>query len=108
MHSTIDYTVNTSGTHGMSKDAFDSYLFLDGKPLATTEENTNDAATLVNGEYSLANVLAVRDKRLAATIDPVLAFRGHAYSRCRRSSFHSIDRLWVAKFRQYVSGSLQS
>ena len=98
MHSTIDYTVNTSGTHGMSKDAFDSYLFLDGKPLATTEENTNDAATLVNGEYSLANVLAVRDKRLAATIDPVLAFRGHAYSRAGVAPFTASTGYGVAKF----------
>lgn len=37
-HSTIDYTINTSGTHGISKDAFDSFLFLDGKPLATTSK----------------------------------------------------------------------
>lgn len=36
MHSTIDYTVNTSGTSGMTKNAFDNYLFLDGKPKATT------------------------------------------------------------------------
>ena len=27
-HSTIDYTINTSGTHGISKDAFDSFLSL--------------------------------------------------------------------------------
>ena len=45
-HSTIDYTINTSGTHGISKDAFDSFLFLDGKPLATTSKNKDDAAVL--------------------------------------------------------------
>ena len=54
--------------------------------------------TLVNGEYSLANVLAVRDKRLAATIDPVLAFRGHAYSRAGVAPFTASTGYGVAKF----------
>ncbi|AVM52787.1 putative outer membrane starch-binding protein [Bacteroides zoogleoformans] len=99
MHSTIDYTVDTGGTHGMSKDAFDSYLFLDGKPLATTTMDKNDAAELdADGNYSLAAVLATRDKRLAASIDPVLAFRGHAYSRAGVAPFTSSTGYGVAKF----------
>ncbi|MCI6212527.1 RagB/SusD family nutrient uptake outer membrane protein [Bacteroides heparinolyticus] len=99
MHSTIDYTVDTGGTHGMSKDAFDSYLFLDGKPLATTTMDKNDAAELdADGNYSLATVLATRDKRLAASIDPVLAFRGHAYSRAGVAPFTSSTGYGVAKF----------
>ncbi|MGI6793580.1 RagB/SusD family nutrient uptake outer membrane protein [Bacteroides sp. KG68] len=99
MHSTIDYTVDTGGTHGMSKDAFDSYLFLDGKPLATTAMDKNDAAEPdADGNYSLAAVLATRDKRLAASIDPVLAFRGHAYSRAGVAPFTSSTGYGVAKF----------
>ncbi len=99
MHSLIDYTVNTSGTHGMSKDAFDNYLFLDGKPLATTTMNKNDAAELdTDNNYSLVSVLATRDKRLAATIDPVLAFRGHAYSRAGVAPFTSSTGYGVAKY----------
>ena len=50
----------------MTKNAFDSYLFLDGKPKATTTMDTNDAAVKdANGKYNLESVLAVRDKRLA-------------------------------------------
>ena len=30
--------------------------------------------------YSIREVLAVRDKRLSEILDPVLSFRGHAYS----------------------------
>lgn len=57
-HSTIDYTINTSGTHGISKDAFDSFLFLDGKPLATTSKNKDDAAVLdADKNYSIREVL---------------------------------------------------
>ena len=58
-------TSSDSGDHGIGLWLVRSYV---------EQAGTNDAATLVNGEYSLANVLAVRDKRLAATIDPVLAF----------------------------------
>lgn len=99
MHSLIDYTVNTGGTHGMSKDAFDSYLFLDGKPMGTTTMDKNDAAELDDGgNYSLTSVLTTRDKRLAASIDPVLAFRGHAYSRAGVAPFNSSTGYGVAKY----------
>ena len=99
MHSTIDYTVNTAGTHGMSKDAFDSYLFLDGKPRATTTMDTDDAPVLdENKQYSFSKALSVRDKRLAATIDPVLACRGQEYSRAGVAPFTSSTGYGVAKF----------
>lgn len=99
MHSTIDYTVNTSGTSGMTKNAFDSYLFLDGKPKATTTMDTNDAAVKdANGKYNLESVLAVRDKRLAVTVDPVLCFKGSAYSRAGVAGFTSTTGYGIAKY----------
>ena len=99
MHSVIDYTVNTSGTSGMTKDAFDSYLFLDGKPKATTTKDTNDAAIKdENGKYNLESILSVRDKRLAASIDPVLCFKGNPYSRAGVAAFTSTTGYGVAKY----------
>ncbi len=98
-HSTINYTMNTSGTNGMTKDAFDAYLFLDGKPKATTSLATNDAATLnANNQYGIEAQLAVRDKRLAETIDPVLAFKGHAYQRAGTHAFTSTTGYAVSKY----------
>ncbi|MDO5035601.1 MAG: RagB/SusD family nutrient uptake outer membrane protein [Porphyromonas sp.] len=99
MHSTIDYTINTSGTSGMTKDAFDAYLFLDGKPKATTGMDTNDAAQLnADGKYDLTPILAVRDKRLSVILDPVLTFKGHPYSREGSNEFTSSTGYGVAKY----------
>ena len=75
MHSTIDYTNATDGIGGMSKDAFDCYLFLDGKPAATTSYDNTDKGVLSSEEtggttlysISIQNLLDVRDKRLTYT-----------------------------------------
>ena len=99
MHSTVDYTLNTSGTHGMTKDAFDAYLFLDGKPKATTTLNNTDAVQEdANGVFNINSLLAVRDKRLAVTIDTVLVFKGKPYSRAGSNEFTSTTGYGVAKY----------
>lgn len=82
MHCTTDYTSSSTPVSGITKDAFDSYLFKDGKPLALTSEDKNDAGVLdANGNLSIANVLAVRDGRLSETIDDVVYYTGAAYQR---------------------------
>ena len=99
MHSTIDYTVNTSGTSGMTKDAFDAFLFLDGKPLATTSMDTNDAVEAdAEGYFNIEPILATRDKRLSIILDPVLAFKGSAYSRAGVAPFTSSTGYGIAKY----------
>lgn len=99
MHSTVDYTLNTSGTNGMTKDAFDAYLFLDGKPKATTTLNNTDAVQEdANGVFNINSLLAVRDKRLAVTIDTVLVFKGKPYSRAGSNEFTSTTGYGVAKY----------
>ena len=89
-HSMIKYLSSKTPVCGMTKDAFDAYLFKDGKPLALTSENTGDAGkwiktgeeTDINGNVTeigyvdISDVLAVRDGRLAQTIDPALGFTG--------------------------------
>ena len=90
-HGTIDYTCGSTQVHGMTKDAFDSYLFLDGKPKALTARNTSDHGKVVNIDdgagfgarnyIDIADVLAERDPRLSAHVDHILQFAGDAYAR---------------------------
>lgn len=82
MHSTIDYTCSSTVLSGMTKDAFDSYLFKDGKPLALTSEDKSDVGEVdADGNYSIAKLLAVRDQRLAGTIDPIVFYKGMGWAR---------------------------
>ena len=83
VHSTIDYTCSSTMQSGMSKDAFDSYLFTDGNPLATTTLDKSDHPKYDAGDeiLKLDDMLAVRDARLSAAIDPVLMYRGNGYVR---------------------------
>lgn len=80
-HSLIDYTCTSTQMSGMSKDAFDTYLFTDGKPLALTTGDKNLVPPMVNSNLSLADMLAARDKRLTATIDPVMLYNGNSNTR---------------------------
>ena len=81
-HSTVDYTTGSTMMSGITKDAIDAFLFLDGKPLATTGLDKNDKPELDdNGDYSISKMLSVRDKRLSVLVDPILAFKGHGHSR---------------------------
>ncbi|MCH4155410.1 MAG: RagB/SusD family nutrient uptake outer membrane protein [Muribaculaceae bacterium] len=81
-HSLIDYTCSSTQLSGMSKDAFDSYLFLDGKPAATTSYSTDDAGTLDSlNHLNITAQLAVRDKRLNATIDSIVFYPDHTWIR---------------------------
>lgn len=90
-HATVDYTCGSTQVHGMTKDAFDSYLFKDGKPKATTTCDKNEAGKIVKlddnsgfGEASfidISDVLAQRDPRLAAQVDHILQFPGCGYAR---------------------------
>ena len=93
MHSLIDYTSSSSQMSGMTKDAFDSYLFKDGKPLGLTSEDKNDAAFIHFGTkivadeavadtvLSLHKVLDVRDARLLQTIDTALCYVSRGFTR---------------------------
>ena len=85
-HSTVDYTCSSTMQSGISKAAFESYLFTDGKPLKLTSEDTNDHATFTkkaDGNYlaDIQALLAVRDPRLGMQIDPYLAYRGTSWAR---------------------------
>jgi hypothetical protein len=93
MHSLIAYISSSTQMSGLSKDAFESYLFTDGKPLALTSLNKTDAAKMFVGTkvvagkvvpdtvLSITHMLALRDKRLEQTIDTALSYVGRGFTR---------------------------
>ncbi len=80
-HGTIAYTSSSTAHKGITKDAFNAFLFKDGKPLALTSENKSDKATLIDGKLHIEDLLAVRDARLAAIVEPVLGLNGYELQR---------------------------
>jgi hypothetical protein len=100
MHSTADYTASSSQQRGISKDAVDAFLFLDGKPLATTAYNTDDHPVLdpTNNAYSIQGMLANRDKRLSVLLDPYLCFKGHGWVRSNSMLMTSSTGYNIAKY----------
>ena len=100
MHSTADYTASSSQQRGISKDAVEAFLFLDGKPLSSTSLNTSDHPVLdpSNNAYSIANMLAVRDKRLGVLLDPYLCFKGHGWVRSNSMQMTSSTGYNIAKY----------
>ena len=80
-HSTIDYTCTSTEQNGMSKDAFDAYLKLDGTLAVEGVDDIGEMLPsdndLLGGKHmNIRKVLDNRDKRLAASIDTVLAYQG--------------------------------
>ena len=102
MHSTCDYTGSSTPLAGISRDAFESFLFLDGNPMSLQADKKQEAVAIDNGDQvdsdgnvvvdsdgnvvknyilDISGVLAARDKRLSALIDDVLFFDGTPYER---------------------------
>lgn len=99
MHSLIDYTASSTEIYGMTKDAFDSYLFLDGKPAALTSENTKQIAEVdANGEMNISKMLAIRDKRLSATTDSIIYYTHREWKRAGSMQMHSSTGYGVCKY----------
>lgn len=100
MHPTVDYTSSSTPISGLTKDAFDAYLFKDGLPLAKTAENKTDAGVFntVDSLIHINNLLAVRDGRLAQTIDSVIYYTGHPYKRPNSMPMTSVTGYGVKKF----------
>jgi len=80
-HSLPDYTCSSSSQAGMTKDAFDAYLFTDGKPKATTARNNTDISSTIGsgGNLDISGLLAVRDPRLAAAVDKAIFPASHGW-----------------------------
>lgn len=104
-HSMLKYLSSNTPIAGMTKDAFDAYLFKDGKPRALTSENTSDVPELIlDGEgnavgLDISKALATRDNRLAQTIDPKLAFgKNVTFSRSNSDNLSSNTGYTICKY----------
>ena len=73
-HSLVDYTCSSTEMSGMNKDAFDSYLFIDGLPKSVTSKDKSDKGVLDGNIIDISNVLSVRDPRLGKVIDNKLGY----------------------------------
>lgn len=78
MHSTVDYTSGSTPIAGISRDAFESYLMIDGTPMSKADDK-KDAGEMEGDRLSLKNVIEARDKRLGYTIYPYVFFENYAW-----------------------------
>lgn len=101
-NSIVKYTSTTVPIMGMTRDAFESYLFKDGKPLALTSCNKNDAGKMAKqGDLDIVDitdVLAERDQRLAKTIDPFVCYTGTPGKRANSDFLSSTTGYSIKKF----------
>ncbi len=94
-----DYTCGSTPIDGLTKDAFDAYLFKDGKPLALTTMDKNDAGTLdADGNLNIQALLDVRDNRLEQTTDPVVYYTGKTWERAGAMQMTSSTGYGVSKY----------
>ncbi len=100
MNCVADYTCGTTPINGITKDAFDAYLFKDGKPLALTSMNKSDVGEWdeTNKIFSIQKLLDVRDNRLAMTTDPFVYFTGLTGDRAGASGMTSSTGYGVSKY----------
>jgi len=98
MNSITDYSCASDGVAGLTKSAFDAFLFVDGKPLAKTSCNTTDLGTPVDGGVDISNLLAVRDQRLAQITQPALMFPGMSWAASNTVGMWSRSGYGVSKF----------
>lgn len=99
MHQLVAYTCSSTQISGITRDAFESFLFSDGKPAASTSENTSDVGEMdEEGNYSIAKLLEVRDKRLAYLTDPFVYCKGMTWARAGAGKMDATTGYGVAKY----------
>lgn len=82
-HTLVNYLCTSTEQNGMTKDAFDSYLKLDGTLAGPGEDAGEYKISDNDGDWhvSIKNVLDNHDKRLGQTIDTVLCYAGKGWMR---------------------------
>ena len=100
MNCVQDYTCGTTPINGITKDAFDAYLFKDGKPLALTSMDKSDVGEWIEEEgiYSIAKPLSIRDNRLTQTTDPFVYYTGLVGDRAGATGMTSSTGYGVSKY----------
>lgn len=99
MHQLVAYTCSSTQICGITRDAFESFLFLDGKPAASTSMDKSDVGEMdADGNYSIAKLLDVRDKRLSFLTDPYVYCKGMTWTRNGAGAMDATTGYGVAKY----------
>ena len=98
MNSITDYSNASDGVAGITRDAFDAFLFTDGKPAASTSLDNTDHGVPEAAGVSIANLLSVRDKRLSVITYDHIFFQGMAWGAVNTVGQWSSTGYGVAKF----------
>lgn len=99
MHQLVAYTCSSTQISGITRDAFESFLFTDGKPAATTTLDKSDVGEMdEDGNYSIAKLLDVRDKRLSFLTDPYVYCKGMTWTRDGAGAMDATTGYGVAKY----------
>lgn len=102
LNSLVSFTCSSSTTSGMSLDAFNAFLFKDGKPRALTSENTTLVGVPEVSDNSkglnIQNLLDVREKRLSVMTDNHVYYAEMTWSRAGATGMNSSSGFGVAKF----------
>ena len=103
MHSIMDYSSASDGIAGLTKSAFDSYLYLDGTVAPDgADQGVPDADAK---ELSIANLLAVRDQRLAMTTYDHVFFPGMAWTGPNTAAMWSMTGYGVSKYDNFETST---
>lgn len=98
MNSITDYSCASDGIAGLTKSAFDAFLFIDGKPAATTSCDKTDLGVPSEGGVDISNLLAVRDQRLAQITQPAIMFPALPWAASNTVGMWSRSGYGVSKF----------
>lgn len=102
MNSITDYSNASDGVAGITRDAFNAFLFKDGKNATTTPATTYDTTDkgVAEGKnaMSIQNLLDVRDGRLSAITYPYAAYVNMAWQASNTGGMVSSTGYGVKKF----------
>lgn len=98
MHQLVAYTCSSTEIMGITRDAFDAFLFKDGKPLALTSCNKTDLGVVEGSYLSIQNLLDERDGRLSKITDPYAYVDGCRWARAGAGEMASTTGYGVAKY----------
>lgn len=102
MNSITDYSNASDGVAGITRDAFNAFLFKDGKNAtttpATTYPTTDKGVAVGTNAMSIQNLLDVRDGRLSAITYPYAAYVNMSWNASNTGGMVSSTGYGVKKF----------
>lgn len=102
MNSITDYSNASDGVAGITRDAFNAFLFKDGKNAtttpATTYPTTDEGVAVGNNAMSIQNLLDVRDGRLSDITYPNAAYVNMSWKASNTGGMVSSTGYGVKKF----------